>query len=410
MSKSLPNFISSRIQHSGTMKGGATGPVIRIATTGIVLGVMAVVLSIMVVTGFRSEITTKVKGFVADFRISAFNNNESFEEAPIALSNETLQSIRRVPGVLHLQSFILKAGIIRTDQDLQGVVLKGISPDFKKDFFKDYLQSGSLPEFSDTIASNEILISESQAKKLQLKAGDTFLVFFIQNDRKVRKVVVKGIYKTGLGEEFDDLYVFCDANLLRKINNWESGKVSGYEVFTKRGINEEFTFGEIYNRAGYNYNTQSAKQLYPQMFNWLELQNLNVIVIIALITLVAGVTIISTLLVIVLEHTKDIGILKSLGASDQLIGSVYGRLSLRILMNGLVFGNILAFTIGWIQRKTGILQLDESSYYIAEVPVEFNLPGILLVNGIIFITGLIIMLLPSRIIAAINPVKVLRFD
>jgi lipoprotein-releasing system permease protein len=410
MSISLPKFISKRILRSGNLKEGATGPVIRIATTGIVLGVMAVVLSIMVVTGFRSEITTKVKGFVADFRISAFNNNESFEEAPIALPPDILQSIKGVSEVQHLQSFILKAGILRTENDLQGVVLKGITADFKKDFFQKYITSGNFPTYSDTSASTNILISESLAKKLTLKTGDSFLVFFIQNDRKVRKVKVEGIYKTGLGEEFDDLYVLCDANLLRRINNWEAGKVSGYEVFTKKGINEEVVFGELYNRAGYNYNTQSARQLYPQMFNWLELQNLNVLVIIALITLVAGVTIISTMLVIVLEHTRDIGILKSLGADDQLIGQISGRISLRVLSTGMLLGNILAFTAGWIQLETGIIRLDESSYYISEVPIEFNLQGILLVNGIIFLTGLIILLLPSRIIAGINPVKVLRFD
>lgn len=410
MSKSLSQFIARRIRGSGHWKHGATGPVIRIATAGIVLGIMAVVLSIMVVTGFRAEIITKVKGFVADFRITAFNNNESFEEAPILLSAEKLQSIRTVPGILHIQPFILKAGIIKTENDLQGVVLKGITPDFRKDFFLRYLRSGTFPVYSDTASSNQILISEALSKKLKLKAGDSFLVFFIQNDRKVRKLIVQGIYKTGLGEEFDDLYVMCDAQLLRKINNWESGMVSGYEVFSNPQREQDELFGEIYNRAGYNFNTQSAKQLYPQMFNWLELQNLNVMVIITLITLVAGVTIVSTLLVIVLEHTRDIGILKAMGAGDQLIGRIYGRISFSILVKGMVLGNLLAFLVGWLQLKTGIIALDETSYYLSQVPIEFHLPGILVVNAIILTAGILILLLPARIISGIHPVKVLRFD
>lgn len=410
MPKSISRFIARRIRGSGHLKDGATGPVIRIATAGIVLGVMAVVLSIMVVTGFRAAIITKVKGFVADFRITAFNNNESFEEAPISLSAEKLQSIRTVPGILHIQPFILKAGIIKTDNDLQGVVLKGITPEFRKDFFLHYLRAGSFPVYTDTTSSNQILISESLSNKLKLKAGDSFLVFFIQNDRKVRKLTVQGIYKTGLGEEFDDLYVMCDAQLLRKINNWDSGMVSGYEVFADPQRDQDELFGEIYNRAGYNFNTQSAKQLYPQMFNWLELQNLNVLVIIALITLVAGVTIVSTLLVIVLEHTRDIGILKAMGAGDQLIGRIYGRISFSILVKGMLTGNLLAFLIGWLQLKTGIIALDETSYYLSQVPIEFHLPGILVVNAIILTAGLLILLLPARIISGIHPVKVLRFD
>lgn len=409
-SNGLSGFITKRILQSGSIRSGSTGPVIRIASAGIVLSVMAVVVSILVVTGFRDEITKKVTGFVADFRISAYNNNESFEEMPIRLNRDGLNAIRTLSGIEHLHPFILKAGIIKTEHDLQGVVLKGIDGQFKREFFSSKLTAGEFPVYQDSSDIQKVVISESLSKKLKLKTGDSFLVFFIQNDKKVRKVEVKGIYKTGLGEEFDDLYLLCDLRLLRKINGWEQDMVSGYEVFAKPGADPEVLFPELYNRTGFNYNTQSARQLYPQMFNWLDLQNLNVIVIIALITLVAGATIVSTMLVILLEKTREIGILKSMGASDHLITLVYSRISFRILLKGVIIGNALALALGWVQLKYGVLKLPEDSYYISQVPIAFNLPGILLVNAIILISGIAMLLIPAKVISGIDPVKVIRFD
>lgn len=409
-SNGLTRFITQRILRSGGFRSGSTGPVVRIALAGIILGVMAVVISIMVVTGFRDEITRKVTGFVADYRISAYNNNESFEEVPVQLDPNSIRSIHSLKGIRHLQPFILKAGIIKTDLDLQGVVLKGVDNGFKRDFFQSKLKHGIFPSYRDSSDMNRIVISESLSRKLKLKTGDSFLVFFIQNDKKVRKVTISGIYKTGLGEEFDDLYLFCDMRMLRKINGWENEMVSGYEVFADDKADPELLFPELYNRTGFNYNTQSARQLYPQMFNWLDLQNLNVIVIIALITLVAGVTMISTMLVILLEQTREIGILKSMGAGDYLISTIYSRISLSILLKGMFIGNALALVTGWIQLHYGLIKLPEDSYYIAQVPITFHMPGILLVNAIILFSGLLMMLIPARVISGIDPVKVMRFD
>ncbi len=409
-SNGLTRFITQRILRSGGFRSGSTGPVVRIALAGIILGVMAVVISIMVVTGFRDEITRKVTGFVADYRISAYNNNESFEEVPVQLDPNSIRSIQSLKGIQHLQPFILKAGIIKTDRDLQGVVLKGVDNGFKRDFFQSKLKDGIFPSYRDSSDLNRIVISESLSRKLNLKTGDSFLVFFIQNDKKVRKVTISGIYKTGLGEEFDDLYLFCDMRMLRKINGWENEMVSGYEVFAARESDPEQLFPELYNRTGFNYNTQSARQLYPQMFNWLDLQNLNVIVIIALITLVAGVTMISTMLVILLEQTREIGILKSMGAGDFLISTIYSRISLSILLKGMFIGNALALVTGWLQLNYGLIKLPEDSYYISQVPITFHMPGILLVNAIILFSGLLMMLIPARVISGIDPVKVMRFD
>jgi len=406
----LIGFYANRLLRSEGIQNTTTKPVIRIAIFGIVLGIVAMLLSVMVVTGFKNEITRKVTGFVADYRISAFNNSDSFEEAPVLIDKTKIAEIKSISGVSHIQAFILKAGLLKTEEDIQGVVLKGIDKDFDNNFFQEKLIGGTIPNLHDSSSSKFVLLSENLSKKLNLKTGDSFLVFFIQEDRKVRKLTVSGIYNTGLSEEFDNLYLLCDIRLLQQINNWKNGEVGGYEVFAKNGHDEEKVFEALYKKAGYSLNTKSTKDLYPQLFNWLELQNLNVIVIIGLICLVAGITMISTLLILIMENTKEIGILKSIGANDRFIGNVFGSVALYILLKGLIIGNIIALGLAYLQLRTGIVSLPEESYYLSQVPINFTIPGILLINGIVFITGILIMMIPAKIISGINPIKVLRFD
>ncbi|MBL0095613.1 MAG: ABC transporter permease [Bacteroidetes bacterium] len=383
---------------------------IRIAITGIILGTVAMLISIMVVTGFRNEITRKVTGFVADYRISAFNNNASFEEAPVKLEENKISVIKKIDGVRHLQPFALKAGLLKSENDIQGVVLKGVDQDFEPGLFKEKLIAGDMINFPDSSYSKEVLVSENISKKLNLKTGDSFLLFFIQEEKKVRKLTVKGIYNTGLSEEFDNLYLLCDLRLIQQINNWENGEAGGYEVFANADANKTLLFEKIYATAGYELNTQSTKELYPQLFNWLELQNLNVIVIIGLITLVAAITMTSTLLVLVMENTREVGILKAIGATDSFIGKIFGTVAFYILLKGLLIGNIISLGLAWIQVKTGILTLPEESYYLSKVPINFSVTGWLIINGIVIGTGALVMLIPAKIVSGIHPIRVLRFD
>lgn len=406
----LISFYAKRLIRSEGIQSATTKPVIRIAVIGIILGIVAMLISVMVVTGFRNEITRKVTGFVADYRISAFNNNDSFEEAPVKLDEQSIQEIKSIPDIRHIQPFILKAGLLKTKEEIQGVVLKGIDSQFDRTFFKEKLVSGSIPVLNDSTSNTAVLLSQNLANKLKLKTGDSFLVFFIQEDRKVRKLQVEGIYNTGLSEEFDNLYLLCDIRLLQQVNNWKNNEVGGYEVFANEGYNEESTYEALYKKAGYQLNTKSTKELYPQLFNWLELQNLNVIVIIGLICLVAGITMISTLLVLIMENTKEIGILKSIGANDKFIGRVFGSVAFYILLKGLLIGNIIACSLAILQMKTGLVSLPEEDYYLSQVPINFTIPGIVLINGVVLLTGLLVMIIPAKIISGIHPIKVLRFD
>lgn len=407
---SLISYYAKRLIQSEGIQNSTTKPVMRIAIVGIILGIVAMLISVMVVTGFRNEITRKVTGFVADYRISAFNNNESFEESPVKLNAKNLNEIKSIPGVRHIQPYILKAGLLKTKKDIQGVVLKGFDPQFDPTFFKEKLVEGTLPPLNDSTYSTSIILSQNLANKLQLKTGDSFLLFFIQEDRKVRKLSISGIYNTGLSEEFDNLYLLCDIKMLQQVNNWNNNEVGGYEVFANAGYDEEAIYESLYQKAGYTLNTKSTKELYPQLFNWLELQNLNVIVIIGLICLVAGITMISTLLVLIMENSKEIGILKSIGASDKFIGRVFGSVAFYILVKGLFIGNLIALGLAIFQLKTGFVTLPEADYYLAQVPVNFTIPGILLINGIVLLTGILVMIVPAKIISGINPIKVLRFD
>jgi lipoprotein-releasing system permease protein len=406
----LIQFYSNRLIHSEGLRSATTRPVIRIAITGIILGTVAMLISIMVVTGFRNEITRKVTGFVADYRISAFNNNASFEEAPVKLEENKISVIKKIDGVRHIQPFALKAGLLKSENDIQGVVLKGVNQDFEPGLFKEKLISGEMINFPDSSYSKEVLISENISKKLNLKTGDSFLLFFIQEDKKVRKLKVKGIYNTGLSEEFDNLYLLCDLRLIQQINNWKKDEAGGYEVFANADANKTQLFEKIYAAAGYELNTQSTKELYPQLFNWLELQNLNVIVIIGLITLVAAITMTSTLLVLVMENTREVGILKAIGATDSFIGKIFGTVAFYILLKGLLIGNVISLGLAWIQVNTGILTLPEESYYLSKVPINFSVTGWLIINGIVIGTGALVMLIPAKIVSGIHPIRVLRFD
>lgn len=402
-------LLTRRILRQTTGKNSPARPVIRIAIAGIALGVTAMLLAIMVVTGFRDEIAQKATGFAGHIRIHPFNSNNSYEDQPMVPQHDLVKELHSIPEVERIQSYAYKAGIIKTKDEIQGTVLKGIAKDFNWNFFNEKIISGRVPVYNDTL-SNEVLISAFTASRLRLKTGDDFLIFFIQDDRKVRKVKIAGIYNTGMGEEFDALYLLCDIQLIQRVNNWKNNEIGGYEVWLKDFKMLDEMMPVVYLKAGMQLTSQSVKDLYPQLFNWLELQNLNVAVIITLIILIAAITMISTLLILVLEDTRTIGILKTIGAGNKLISTVYMRVALYLLGQGLFWGNLVAIGLAVIQKQTGIFTLAEESYYLKAIPVNFSWPAILLVNAGTLIICTLFLIFPSRIISRIDPVKVMRFE
>jgi len=405
----LPVFIANRL--SGKDKENLSGPVIRIAIITIALGLAVMIMAVAVLVGFQTEIRNKVIGFAAHIQIDNFDANASYESTPVSIDQPFYPELEEVDGIKHIQVFALKAGIIKTEDQLQGVVLKGIGPDYDWGFLKDHLTSGSIFRVDDTVASGELLVSGMISRKLKLQIGDEVRMYFLsgsESQPRGRKFTVSGIYETGL-EEFDNVYVIGDLRHIQRLNNWNSDMVSGFEVFINdfKSLNK---MGEtVYQMIGYDLNAETVTDAYPQIFDWLRLMDINVVIILVLMILVAGITIVSTLLIMILERTNMIGVLKALGIRDNDLRKLFVYLTTRIIAWGLLWGNVSGIGIALLQQWTRILPLDEESYYISFVPISLNITHILLINTGTFLICLLMVLIPGYIIGRITPVKAIGF-
>jgi len=403
----LEFFIARRLMKGNT--GSFSSPIIRIAIIAVALGLAVMIIAVAIVTGFQKEIRDKVIGFGGHIQISHFDENFSFESTPIELDTALIQSIRNINGVRHIQVFANKPGIIRTEEDIQGVVLKGIDKGFDWSFFKDKLVEGNTLQLTDTALSNSLLISKKTASLLKLRTGDDVRMYFIiDNFVRARRFVVEGIYETGL-EEFDEMFVLCDIGHIRRLNAWNPGQVAGYEILVNNLDHIDDVISGIHNLLPYNLNAVTIKELYPQIFDWLQLQDMNVIIVLTLMVLVAVITMISALLIIILERTNTIGTLKALGYENWNIRKVFLIIAGNIAVKGILWGNTAGLALAFIQKHYGIIKLSQESYYVSVVPIEVSLLHVLLLNFGTLIISIVILLLPSAIISGISPVKTIRF-
>jgi len=375
----------------------------------IALGMTIMVISILVVTGFRNQISDKVIGFGSHIQISNFDNNNSYEETPISATPLFLKSITDHHEVKSIFPYASKAGIIRTDDEIEGVILKGYGTEYGWDYFSDKLISGSLPTGNSGGPTKYAMISSSIAKRLELGENSEMIVYFVEQPPRIRKFIISGIYETGL-EEFDKLYAFCDISIIRNLNSWNDTLVGGFEIQIKDPSKIDKLTQEIYQTAGYQYNTMSIKERFPQIFHWLDLQDMNVFIILGLIILVSGVSMISILLIIILDNATTIGVLKSLGATNKSVKSIFIRVALPIIFYGLILGNGIGLGLGMLQYHFGIIKLPVESYYVAQVPIHFSFSMLIFLNlGTIFCCFLM-LIWPSSVIARIRPARVLKFD
>ena len=403
-------FIADRFIKGTGNKKRLKQPVIRLAVISMALGVSVMIVAVMIVTGFKNQITAKVACFAAHIRLNSFESNNSLEEIPIDSQQPFLTSLKSLPGITHIQPYAQKAGILKTATEFEGIVLKGASPEFDFSFLKEHLVTGKIPNVLSDTMTFDVLASSNLCNKLQLKKGDSFLIYFLEKEKKVRKFTISGIYKTGLAEEFDDIYLFCDMRVIQKLNNWNNEQVAGFEIFTDNFKNAGKINEAVYQKTGYQFNSKTINEIYPQIFNWLELQNINVFIIIALMILVAGINMVSTLLIIILENTTPIGILKSLGATNRSVRIIFLRIGFYIILRGLFIGNIIGLTLCWLQSRYHIIKLPQDSYYVSSVPVNFSVPGLLSINILALSICFIMLIIPSNIIGKISPAKVLQFE
>jgi len=403
-------FIARRIVKAG--QANFSGPIVRIAVASIALGLAVMIISVAIVTGFQKQVRNKVIGFGSHIRITKFDSNRSYEAKHISMNQEFYPSIEQNEGIKSIQVFALKAGIIKTKDQIQGVVFKGIGSDFNWSFFEDKIEEGTKILINDTIKSNEILISRQLASLLKLKVGDDLRMYFIIEDElqpRGRKFTISGIYKTGL-EEFDQLYVIGDIGHIQKLNQWTKDQVGGFEIFIDDFDELDMMQEKVYSLIGYDLNSFSIRDLHPEIFDWLELQDMNVIIILLLMLLVSGITMISTLLILILDRTYMIGVLKALGTRDSGIRKIFLYNAIYIIGRGLLWGNIFAIALCLLQYHFGIISLNQESYYVSVVPINLNILHIFIINLATLLICTLMLIIPSYIITKISPVKAIRFS
>lgn len=387
-----------------------------IATFGIALGLTVMIVAVAIVTGFKREISGKVTGFGAHIQILNLDSNLSYEAVPIPSDLESVRRVSEIPGVRNLQPFAIKAGIIKTGDEIHGAVLKGVDGSYDWTFVRQHLTEGSVLQVVDSVRTNRVVLSENTARLLRLGIGDRFTMYFIQDPPRARTFEIQGIYNTSL-EEFDQLYIFADIKQVQRLNDWDRGEVSGFEVLLDRMDQLPFLAGEIRELVSFDFledggrlKVETIEEKYSQIFDWLNLQDMNVIILILLMVIVAGFNMISGLLILILERTNMIGILKALGTTNTSIRKIFLYQSGYLTLMGLLWGNLIGLTLCLLQQQFHLISLDPSSYYLDTVPINLNLFHVLLLNmGTMAIT-FIFLLLPSMIIARISPEKSIRFN
>ncbi len=403
----LPLFIAKRITFNS--KRTFSKLIVRIAILGIMLGLAVMILSVAIVKGFKSEIREKVRGFSGDIQISKLDLNSSYENSPFVIENEKLSQLVSLPNIAYVQPFATKPGIINTNDEVEGVVLKGVDRNYNWDYFKKTLVAGDVIDFSDSVKSRgQILISKYTADRLNLKVGDYFLMYFIENSLRKRKFVIAGIYSFGV-EEVDKTFVIGDLGLIRSLNKWDASQVGGYELRVNNFNDLDKTANSIYDTIDINLRSYSVKEYYPTIFEWLSLLDVNTQVILILMMAVAVINMISALLIMILERTNMIGILKALGSTNWNVRKIFLYNAAYLIAFGLLLGNIMGAGLGFIQSQTHFFELDQASYYISFVPVQLELQDIILLNAGTLLISMVVLLIPSLLVTRISPLKAISF-
>jgi lipoprotein-releasing system permease protein len=413
----LPLFLARRIYKDKGDKYKVSRPAIRIATIGVAIGLAVMVVTVSVVLGFKHTIRDKVVGFGSHIQVENFLALQSTDPYPICVDDSLMRVLRATDGVKHVERFALTQGILKTDSDFLGMTFKGVGPEYDFTFIRQNLVAGDIPEFSDQSSHYKLLVSQMTADKLKLAVGDKVYAYFISNnDVRARRFTVSGIYQTNL-TLFDQSLCFTDLYTAVRLNNWLDGQCTGAEITVADFGRLEETAANVVERVnrtpdkyGDILTSQTIDEAYPQIFSWLDLLDINVWIILALMVCVAGFTMISGLLIIILERTQMIGTLKALGARNSTVRHTFLWFAAFIIGRGLLFGNIIGIGIVLVQEYTGVVSLDPTSYYVSTAPMELNVPFIVLLNVATLLISLFVLIAPSYLISHIHPAKSMRYE
>lgn len=412
----MESFIARRLYKNEQGSRKVSKPAVVIAQAGVALGLVVMLVTIAVSFGFKHEVRAKAVGFGSHLHISNYEAGQTFDANPIAVDSALKAKVSSFPEVAHMQCYATKPGVFRTENDFMGYMLKGVGEDYDLSFFERHLKEGTLPEFSAKTISNEILISREVADKLQLGVGDRVDSYFLQGALRARRYTVSGIYETGFAE-YDRLFVLTDIKAVQSLNRWETDQVTGVEIMLtdfNRVEPMNWKLGSLLDRTedpyGEEYFVQSVVDINPGLFAWLDVLDMNVWLILSLMLGVSAFTMISGLLILILERTQFIGILKALGACNRSVRSIFLRFALLIVCKGMFWGNVIGLGLCAVQKFTGLIALDPQNYYLDTVPISFSWGFIVSVNVVMFILSALVLVIPSGLISRIHPTKAMRFE
>ena len=409
-------FIARRIYRSREGEKEVSKPAVRIAMAGIAIGLAVMIVSVAVVIGFKHQVRDKVIGMGSDIVVSSIEGAQLYQMNPVVANDSLLSVIRDISQVSHVQRYATKPGMIMTADNFQGMIVKGVAQEYDWTYLKTHLQEGEIPALTDSVASNRVLVSRSMADKLSLKVGDKLYTYYIEGNVRARRLTVSGIFQTNFSA-FDDYFLITDMYTVRRLNGWEPDQVGGVEVAVSDyrfldSVNDDIRghIQEQTDRYGAIYCSRTSEELYPQIFAWLDLLDTNVWVILILMTGVAGFTMISGLLIIILERTQMIGVLKALGANNASIRQIFLSFSVFLIGRGMCWGNVIGLSCCLIQYFFEPIKLDPATYYVSAVPVELHLGWIVLLNVCTLLVSVGMLVGPSYLISHIHPAKSIRFE
>ncbi len=413
---SLSLFLAGRICRADGAGPRASRPAVLIATAGIAVGLAVMTVAVSVIMGFKSEVRQKIAGFGGHIQIANAESARGREALPVVAGDSLMGMLSAWPGVARVQRYSVKTGMVKTADTFQGMLLKGVGQEYDPAFFRSHLLEGEFPQFSDSASSGKVVVSKSLADKLKLKTGDKIDTYYIQDNIRARRLTVAGIYRTNLAE-YDNLFMLTDLHLVNRLNKWQPDQASGLELSLRDYGRLEETACEIGDRLngtadrfGQEYCVQSIEQLNPSIFAWLGILDVNIWVILALMTGVAGFTMISGLLIIIIERTPMIGVLKSLGAGNGIIRRLFLWLAVFLIGRGMLWGNAVGLAFYFVQRSTGLFKLDPENYYMDTVPVSFSVWLFLLLNAGTLLASVLMLLGPSCLITRIRPADTMRYE
>lgn len=383
--------------------------IVRIAISGVMLSLAVMLLSVAIIKGFKTEIQEKVRGYVGDVRIFKLDLNHSFELTPFVPSTQTLAYLKNNKDVDYFQSYATKPGIISANEEVEGINFKGVTKNFNWTYIRKHLVSGRVVNFADSVAAmKEIMISSYTANRLKLKTGDKFIMYFVQDPPRKRPFTIVGIYDIGV-EEIDKSFVLGDLNIIRRLNNWKADEIGGIEVRLKDFSQLDAASEGIYSNMEIKLKSESVREYFPNIFTWLSLLDVNTKVLLILMMIVGVINMITALLIMILERTNMIGMLKAFGMTNFSVMKIFLYNAIYLVGLGLLLGNILGLGLGFLQHYTHIFKLNQSNYYLSYVPIEIHLSDVLLLNLATLLICVVVLVVPSLLVSRISPLKAIRF-